>query len=236
MACDVYSIGSVLSFLLTAKAAKDAAAAVKLLEAIPEIPAEASTFCRRLMAEEPAERPRSMEEVLAAIGTLSKQMAATAKMKSEEKRSADLPPPSPAASKEKKGKAGGGKASTEMKEPAAKVVEGAIAVPPVLQVGPGVATATLEPPQPFVIKTRGRVGKKLRKTEGDTAAEATPTAERKLPWNPMYTPLVLAGAIGGGGVFVLLLLTVLVCVLAVRSGNKPVAEVTPTAAAVAQKG
>ncbi|MBW8883879.1 MAG: serine/threonine protein kinase, partial [Planctomycetia bacterium] len=35
-ACDVYSVGSVLTFLLTAKAAKDAAAAVKLLEAIPD--------------------------------------------------------------------------------------------------------------------------------------------------------------------------------------------------------
>src|SRR5947199_10705988 len=57
IACDVYSIGSVLCYLLTAKAAKDAAAAVKLLEAIPGILPETMAFCRRLMADNPQERP-----------------------------------------------------------------------------------------------------------------------------------------------------------------------------------
>src|SRR5262249_19575850 len=83
--CDVYSIGSVLCFLLTAKAAKDGAAAVKLLEAIPESSPETVAFCRRLMLENPQERPASMEKVLAEIGTLFQQLAAAAKVKADEK-------------------------------------------------------------------------------------------------------------------------------------------------------
>src|SRR5436190_21145784 len=70
IACDVYSLGSVFCFLLTGKAAKDAASAVKLLEAVVEIPPEAVALCRRLMAVESGERPASMEEVLAAINVV----------------------------------------------------------------------------------------------------------------------------------------------------------------------
>src|SRR5262245_63655480 len=88
--CDVYSIGSVLCFLLTAKAAKDGAAAVKLLEAIPESSPETVAFCRRLMLENPQERPASMEKVLAEIGTLFQQLAAAAKAKADEKTLPDV--------------------------------------------------------------------------------------------------------------------------------------------------
>src|SRR5438105_2942658 len=90
VACDVYSIGSVLCFLLTAKAAKDAAAAVKLLESIPETLPETIAFCRRLMAENPQERPGSIDKVLAEIGALSQQVAATAKAKADEKTLPDV--------------------------------------------------------------------------------------------------------------------------------------------------
>src|SRR5262249_26404385 len=78
-------IGSVLCFLLTAKAAKDAAAAVKLLEANPDSSPETIAFCRRLMAEKSEERPASMEKVLAEIGTLIQQLAAAAEAKADEK-------------------------------------------------------------------------------------------------------------------------------------------------------
>src|SRR5207253_1349194 len=60
VACDVYSLGSVLCFLLTAKAAKDAGAAEQLLKAVPDVPAEVVSFCRTLMSEAPAQRPKSM--------------------------------------------------------------------------------------------------------------------------------------------------------------------------------
>src|SRR5207253_8676880 len=88
--------------------------------------------------------------------------------------------------------------------------------------------------EPFVIKTRGRIGKTPRKAAaGQSDAEQPESADDEGPRNPIYTPLVLAGAIGGGGVLVLGLGIALICVLALRGNSTPVADVNKAAAITA---
>src|SRR5439155_10206100 len=122
VACDVYSIGSVLCFLLTAKAAKDAAAAANLLEASPDSSPDVVAFCRRLMAENPQERPRSMEKVIAEIGGLSQQIAAATKAKADDKTLPDAASLKDAPRKEKWKKTSD-PALKEKKNAAAQVLE-----------------------------------------------------------------------------------------------------------------
>jgi serine/threonine protein kinase len=232
-ACDVYSVGSVLTFLLTAKAAKDAAAAVKLLEAIPDCSPEAVAFCRRLMAENPQERPSSIDIVLAEIGTLSQQIAAATKAKADDKTLPDATTLKEAPRHEKWRK-GSDAAPKDKKTPAApaQVVEEA-PVPAVVALG---VPATKPPPaEPFVIKTRGRLGKKPQKEATGQPGEQ-PSEQKnkdKERSGPIYTPLVLAGAIGGGGVLVLGLGIAVICVLTLRSARTTVAETTRTTAVIA---
>jgi serine/threonine protein kinase len=59
---DIYSLGSVLCYLLTGKPAENGAAAAEQLRAISEIPAALADACARLMAEQPQDRPASVEE------------------------------------------------------------------------------------------------------------------------------------------------------------------------------
>ena len=60
---DVYSLGGILCFLLTGKAATDADEAGKQLAAVKEIPAEAAALCKKMMATKPEDRPQSMGDV-----------------------------------------------------------------------------------------------------------------------------------------------------------------------------
>src|SRR5262245_31870598 len=246
--CDVYSIGSVLCFLLTAKAAKDSAAAVKLLEAIPESSPETVEFCRRLMAENPLERPASMDKVLGEIGTLFQLLATAAKAKADEKTLPDVASLKEAPRDEKwkkKGTAATQKdATTKDKKPENKkpeetkpapvpVVEEVVA-PAVLIPVPEAATVKPPPAEPFAIKTRGRIGKAPRKGSKEQPEDKPPEKkEGKERWDPVYTPLVLAGAIGGGGVLVLGLGIAVICALTLRSGGAPLIEGPKTTAVVA---
>jgi serine/threonine protein kinase len=235
VACDVYSIGSVFCFLLTAKAAKDAAAAVKLLEASLESSPETVAFCRKLMAENPQERPASMEKVLAELGALSQQLAVAAKAKADEKMLPDAASLKDAPRDEKWKKKGADAAQKEKdKKPTAGPVVEEVAAPAVLIPTPEAPAVQPPPAEPFVIKTRGRIGKSQRKAskgqEGDQAAEKK---DEKEPRGPIYTPLVLAGAIGGGGVLVLGLGIAVICALTVLRGGAPLIEAPQTTAVVA---
>lgn len=136
VACDVYSIGSVLCFLLTGRAAKDATAAVKTLEAIAEIPHEAIALVSRLMAVEPAERPATMEEVQAAVGIVARKLAEDeiAKRNKRKQPANSLPKAVPLPVGNAIAASGG---------------------PPIVVVQP---PAPMEPPAPLQIKARAKTG------------------------------------------------------------------------------
>ena len=55
--CDVYSLGNVLCFLLSGKAAKDGSEAAKLLGAAKGVPSKLAELCAQMLAGDPAVRP-----------------------------------------------------------------------------------------------------------------------------------------------------------------------------------
>jgi serine/threonine protein kinase len=71
---DVYSLGSVLCFLLTGNSASSARDAATALQAREDVSAELAELCCRMMADDPGERPNGMgavREALAALGALA---------------------------------------------------------------------------------------------------------------------------------------------------------------------
>src|SRR5262249_60277588 len=82
VACDVYSLGSVLCFLLTGKAAPDAETAVNQLQATNIVPAEVIALCRHWMADQPADRPRTVAIVLEQLTAAAQQLAQNKKQES----------------------------------------------------------------------------------------------------------------------------------------------------------
>jgi serine/threonine protein kinase len=223
VACDVYSVGSVLCFLLTGKAAKDPAAASSLLQSTTGVAAEIVAFCSRLMSEDPKQRPATMDKLLLEIAALTKQLAAAAGTKATQDTA-----PEPASlkepSKEKWKKAPDAAAqkpatAKEADEPPVR----AVLIP---DLGP--APRPPETVEPFSIKTRGRIARRVRKTDAAAVGEAAVEDGKKPLWDPIQTPLVLAGAIGGGGVLVLGLGIIVVCLLALRQSKVPEPEAPPT--------
>ncbi len=218
VACDVYSIGSVLTFLLSGKAAKNSATAVNVLESASHIPPDVISWCGRLMADAPSDRPATMEEVLAKARTLAGQVAA--------------PPAAPKAAEPPKEST---KAKSD-KQPAdspAQTATSKVSEPPKpSSVSPVFAPGQsppvpLPPPADFAIKTRGRVGKKLAATgTGSVDGDRITAPAAMIVFGRPMTPLVLAGAIGGVAVFVLGL-GVLVVSLIVFSPEKPLAKANP---------
>jgi serine/threonine-protein kinase len=55
--CDVYSLGNVLCFILTGKAAKDDAHALSLLSGTKGVPAKLAELCAKMLAADPGTRP-----------------------------------------------------------------------------------------------------------------------------------------------------------------------------------
>src|SRR5205823_6145505 len=83
-----------------------------------------------------------------------------------------------------------------------------------------------EPIGSIKIKTRGRRGKKpppIQPPKAEANSDAAASADAAPP-KTIFTPLVLAGAIGGGGALVLGLIITLVCLLLVSGRGKSVAQ------------
>ena len=208
--CDIYSLGSILTYLLTAQAAPDAATACERIKQRAGVPPELAELCRHMMAENPAERPKSVSDVADELVACAQQLAAT---------------PSAGTPTTDGREAATAKSGTKAKKPpVAKPLDDRKLTPIVI---PGVTHAVTEPQvqDPFVIKTRGRVGKKpvakpTAEPSHDQSTTERPPAEQPTP----FTPLVLAGAIGGGAFLVVALLIAVVALLWLvsrRTGSVP---------------
>jgi hypothetical protein len=99
------------------------------------------------------------------------------------------------------------------------------AIPVVISEEPQAVTEP-SPIGAFSIKTRGRGGKKpAAKAAAKSDAQSTAESESSTASaNKTYTPLILAGAIGGGGVLLLGLIIAVVCLFAFGRGRTPVAQ------------
>jgi serine/threonine protein kinase len=235
VACDVYSLGSVFCFLLTGKAAPDAASAVKQLQAVGGIPESVIDLCGRMMADKPADRPRTISAVL-------EQLVAAAQPPTEpqpQNANREVGPDEQGRQQPKKLAEAAPKSK---KPPVAKAIaEGGL--PPIVIPDGTQPIKEPEPLEPFSIKTRGRGGKqpggKNAKTANASPTEAAAEGIVSADESPAeavpktFTPLVLAGAIGGGGALVLGLIIAVVCVFAFGGGKKPVAQSATAKADVA---
>jgi hypothetical protein len=67
---DIYSLGSVLCFLLAGKAAADAHEADRTLKAVDGVPSGLAALCCRMMAADPGQRPSTMTAVLEELSGL----------------------------------------------------------------------------------------------------------------------------------------------------------------------
>jgi len=229
VACDVYSLGSVFSFLLTGKAAADAAAAALQLQAAGDIPEAAIDLCRHLMAENPKERPGSMQQVLGKLAEIARASISPPavkadgsdisrpKEKPEKSETASVKPDQTPQKAEKKETPTGKpeQPPTKWKQPPVAKALSDDDKQPVVIFG-DVSPAETEPIDSFKIKTRGRRGKKppVQPPAPAANADAVSTSDAA-PAKTVFTPLVLAGAIGGGGALVLGLIIALVCLFAV---------------------
>ncbi len=72
---DIYSLGSVLCYLLAGKPAADASDATKLLARFKDLPGDVQKLCLQMMADDPAARPASMNDVRTVITSIGKQPA-----------------------------------------------------------------------------------------------------------------------------------------------------------------
>lgn len=200
IASDIYSLGSILTYLLTAQAAPDGATAWERIKQRAGVPPELAELCRRMMAESPGDRPKSVSDVADELVACAQQLAATP--------SAGIP------TTDGRDAAAAGKSVAKAKKtPVAKPLDDPKYAPIVI---PGVTHAVTEPQvqDPFVIKTRGRVGKKPIAKPITEPGNDQPAAEHSPVEQPtQFTPLVLAGAIGGGAFLVVALLIAVVTLL-----------------------
>jgi serine/threonine-protein kinase len=167
--CDVYSLGSVLSFLLAGKPAADAADARQLLEKT-DVPAELVQLCVSLMADDPGQRPEAMTDVVSSLAALEVAQATPA-----------VEPAPIQATTPKRAK----------KPLVAKAVE-----PPAAEtVSP--PTESQEIPAFSLKGTRPRRG--AMPAAKPAAAAAAATSERApTPGKRSRLPLIIGGAVGGG--------------------------------------
>jgi hypothetical protein len=224
----MYSLGSVLAFMLTGQAAVDAATAAARLKEQPDVPAELIALCTQMMADKPAERLPKMGRVLEQLAPIVRQLVAAAKKSKQEEvessRAAVVPIADQAAT-----------------EPAAKSQKPVVAKPlgsesPVEIVIPGVTHEVMEvtPAEAPVIKTRGRAQRAPPPAKpAANVPEAAAADVAASPHAATYRTAVLASAIGGGVVLALALIIAVVCFwLAGRNKAKTVAD-NPAAATTA---
>ena len=191
---DVYSLGSVLVYLLTGKAAPDAAAAESQLRQIAKLPEPLAKLCLRMMAESPDDRPANMQAVVSDFAAVERDRSL---------------PPMPA------GKSGDAKPAAEPKSPAkakrppvAKALAESDALPVAksLEAPAAAEAAAEEEPSPFAgfaIQTKGPAGSRkppVKAPRGDAqmVAGSTSSASVAAEAKKSYLPLILGGSIGGG--------------------------------------
>jgi serine/threonine-protein kinase len=198
--CDVYSLGNVLCFLLSGKAAKDGAEAPQLLGAATGVPSKLAELIAQMLAADPAARPALdvvQTEVAAVRGAVSSENRRTESVGIEKSaKSAAL-----ATSKAKKPPVARAVASSE--EEAADVVATGLE-PPAASDNPlpGLAGLSINP-QP-----RSRPGKlpaklvsgKASAPQGEPAApadgiEAFPGDAKS---RKSLIPVIVVAALGGG--------------------------------------
>jgi serine/threonine protein kinase len=222
IACDVYSLGSVLSFLLTGKAAKNAAAAVVNLLEINDLPADMVELCRTLMADKPGERPRSMDQVAAHIGSIAEYKIAEQKI-----AAADEPPKTSRKNKDKE-ELGHGTANevATVPHPAKQARDDGL---PIIAVAGQAPPVLPPPPVDFSIQTRGRLGKLPPGKKGNDSPAVARWSIAGL--TTRFSPLVVAGAIGGAAVFAFGIATIVVLLVA---ANRTAQQIAKAAEAKAQ--
>lgn len=204
---DIYSLGSVLCFLLTGKAAADAALAESQLKK-SNVPAALAALCQKMMAENPEDRPATMEAVLAGLA--------------EAERESTLPPMPAAKSAESKppvaangqnGAKGAEPPPKAKKPPVAKPLgdSGSLpkAKPLTAPAAPAPAPASAPPeevPSPFAgftVQTSGTSASKkppVKSPSGEVPAVGTlaTAAPASAKTKTSYLPLIIGGSIGGG--------------------------------------
>lgn len=224
IACDIYSLGSLLAFLLTGKAAKNAATAVANLEANQATPADVVTLCRDLMADRPTDRPRSIDSVLQSIQSIVIPPAKVSDRTAAEEAAE--------AGKSKREKRQPVEERKEERKTEAAVVAGGNEGMPIIAIAGKIPPVVPPPSTDFSIQTRGRLKAKLALGSGGSAVAG--------PWSlsaltTRFPPLVIAGAIGGAAVFALCVATLVVLLVAANRSTKPIAKASDEKAHAAQQ-
>ena len=245
---DVYSLGSVLCYLLSGKAAPDAASAEKQLQQIAKLPESLTRLCRQMMADQPEDRPATMPDVLAELAAIERERSLPP-MPAEKGTEAK----SPAVAAARNGAKKTDSTAKFKKPPVAKALSEAPAIPMAKKLAasaesdeadsivPDAAVEETEEPSPFAgfaIQTKGSRGKKPAKPPVKSASDdGTAVGETTINSSTAATtakksnlPLILGGSVGGG-VLAIAGISVLMYVLFFRGGDAEVAQVPAEAAA-----
>jgi len=229
---DWYSVGAVLCFLLTGKPfqSPDACRSVEQLKAErPEAPVELLTLCTNLLAENPADRPASQDEVIAALDAAAKAL--------DSKPAAAAKPPIPRAKPEQKPAISKTESSAgkPRKPPVARPLQDTNSATIEDTVGSSSSAETFA----FAINTGSAPAAKkppVKKAQPTAAAAATAdsgsltlgtekansssvSSSKPAPTGRSKLPLIIGASIGGG-VLVLLLAVGIVYVL-MSGGDEP---------------
>jgi serine/threonine-protein kinase len=212
---DIYSLGSVLVYLLTGKAAPDALAADSQLKQVAKLPESLQKLAVRMMAESPDDRPANMKAVLSELGTVERERSLPPKPAAktpDAKPAAEAKPPA-------KGK----------KPPVAKALTESAALPIAksLEAPTAAEPETEEEPSPFAgfaIQTKGTPGSrkppvKSPAGEGPVVAVSTSSGTAAAA-KKSYLPLILGGSIGGG-VLALAGISLIVYLVFFRGSGEP---------------
>jgi serine/threonine-protein kinase len=220
IACDMYSLGSVLTFLLTGKAAQNAATAAAHLAANKSIPGVIVDLCRTLMADRPTDRPRSMDVI---FGSIQSALVQTANA------SQPVTAIEPGAGNKMRDK----KEAADEIPAAPPVAVRILAGMPVIAIDEPAPPVVPPPPAELVIQTHDRVGQR----PGGSAVKKSPLAGR---WSvaalmTRFSPLVIAGAIGGAIVFAFGIGTIAALLMAGNRSVKPSTNGATLATQAAQR-
>lgn len=230
---DVYSLGSVLCYLLVGKPAADASDATKLFGRLKDLPADVQKLCLQMMADDSAARPQSMNELRTAIAAIGKQPAnEPAVATSEVAVDAGAAPP-------KKKRRLVAKAINDAVEAAeaAKAAEVAkVAAPEEAAADDSKKDEPADPFAGFAVqagKKRSASGSGPSPTVAPSAPAASSPKAAPASNSKSNLPLILGGAIGGG----LLLVggIVVAVVLAINWGKGAAEKVVADAKAAAAK-
>jgi hypothetical protein len=222
---DIYSLGSVLCYLLAGKPAADASDATKLLARLKELPAEVQKLCLRMMADDPAARPVSMNDVRTAIASLGKQPAGEPTTVPDAGATEASPAAAEGAAPPKKKRRLIAKAINEAVEAAEAAKSAEAATTNVAEEAAPNDSKRDEPADPFAGFAVQTGKKRVAKGSGPSpvAAGTIPTASTKpvASANQSKLPLIVGGAIGGG---VLLIGGIVVAVVLALNWGKGVAD------------